>query len=279
MLQLNSVASRSLFVGVVVFIALFLLFPIYWMIVTALKPEPEIFVRMPTLLPLMPTLENFTRVLTRTNLSVFLKNSFVTAGGSALVTTLLSALAAYGFAKFTFALRRPLMLLMISAQMFPFAVLLISLYPMLKSAELLDTRFGLILSYIVFALPTGIYMLYTFFARIPSDLIEAARIDGASEIAILRRIVLPLSLPGLIAVAVYAFMWAWNDLFYALTIMTSNELRTVGPGLLLEFFGEMQQDWGGAMAASLLASMPVVLIFAFLQRFFVEGLTAGAVKA
>ncbi len=279
MLQLNSVASRSLFAGVVVFIALFLLFPIYWMIVTALKPEPEIFVRMPTLLPLMPTLENFTRVLTRTNLSVFLKNSFVTAGGSALVTTLLSALAAYGFAKFTFALRRPLMLLMISAQMFPFAVLLISLYPMLKSAELLDTRLGLILSYIVFALPTGIYMLYTFFARIPSDLIEAARIDGASELAILRRIVLPLSLPGLIAVAVYAFMWAWNDLFYALTIMTSNELRTVGPGLLLEFFGEMQQDWGGAMAASLLASLPVVLIFAFLQRFFVEGLTAGAVKA
>jgi len=208
-----------------------------------------------------------------------LKNSFVTAGGSAVVTTLLSALAAYGFAKFTFALRRPLMLLMISAQMFPFAVLLISLYPMLKSAELLDTRFGLILSYIVFALPTGIYMLYTFFARIPSDLIEAARIDGASELAILRRIVLPLSLPGLIAVAVYAFMWAWNDLFYALTIMTSNELRTVGPGLLLEFFGEMQQDWGGAMAASLLASLPVVLIFAFLQRFFVEGLTAGAVKA
>jgi multiple sugar transport system permease protein len=122
-------------------------------------------------------------------------------------------------------------------------------------------------------------MLYTFFARIPSDLIEAARIDGASEIEILRRIVLPLSLPGLIAVAVYAFMWAWNDLFYALTIMTSNELRTVGPGLLLEFFGEMQQDWGGAMAASLLASMPVVLVFALLQRFFVEGLTAGAVKA
>lgn len=279
MLQLHSVAGRSIFAGVVVFFVLFLLFPIYWMIVTSLKPEPEIFVRQPTLWPLVPTLGNFARVLTGTNLPLFLKNSLITAGGSAVLTTLLATLAAYGFAKFSFALRRPLMLLMISAQMFPFAVLLISLYPMLKSAGMLDTRFGLVVSYIVFALPTGVYILYTFFARIPSDLIEAARIDGAGELAILLRIVLPLSLPGLVAVAVYAFMWAWNDLFYALTIMTSNELRTVGPGLLLEFFGEMQQDWGGAMAASLLASLPVVLAFAFLQRFFVEGLTAGAVKA
>jgi multiple sugar transport system permease protein len=279
MLQIHSPAARALFAALVVFFVLFLLFPIYWMIVTALKPEGEIFVRQPALWPAVPTLANFERVLTRTNLVRFLKNSVVTAGGSAILTTLLAALAAYGFAKFTFALRRPLMLLMISAQMFPFAVLLISLYPMLKEAGLLNTRLGLVISYIVFALPTGVYMLYTFFARIPSDLIEAARIDGASEIEILRRIVLPLSLPGLIAVAVYAFMWAWNDLFYALTIMTSNELRTVGPGLLLEFFGEMQQDWGGAMAASLLASMPVVLVFALLQRFFVEGLTAGAVKA
>ena len=279
MLQLNSVTERSVFAGVIVFFVLFLLFPIYWMAITSLKPEPEIFVRRPTLWPLVPTIDNFVRVLTKTHLTVFLKNSLITAGGSAALTTLLAALAAYGFAKFSFVLRRPLMLLMISAQMFPFAVLLISLYPMLKSADLLDSRLGLIVSYIVFALPTGVYMLYTYFARIPTDLIEAARIDGASELAILGRIVLPLSLPGLIAVAVYAFMWAWNDLFYALTIMTSNELRTVGPGLLLEFFGEMQQDWGGAMAASLLASMPVVLAFALLQRYFVEGLTAGALKA
>src|SRR5262245_33703223 len=279
MLQLGSVASRSVFAGLVVAFVVFLLFPILWMIVTALKPEAEIFVRQPTLLPIAPTLENLQRVLTRTHLPIFLKNSLITAGGSAALTTVLAALAAYGFAKFSFALRRPLMLLMISAQMFPFAVLLISLYPMLKSAELLDTRFGLVLSYIVFALPTGVYMLYTFFARIPSDLIEAARIDGASELTILTRVVAPLSLPGLIAVAVYAFMWAWNDLFYALTIVTSNELRTVGPGLLLEFFGEMQQDWGGAMAASLLASLPVVLAFALMQRWFVEGLTAGAIKA
>jgi multiple sugar transport system permease protein len=279
MLQLGSVASRSVFAGLVVAFVVFLLFPILWMIVTALKPEAEIFVRQPTLLPIAPTLENLQRVLTRTHLPIFLKNSLITAGGSAALTTLLAALAAYGFAKFSFALRRPLMLLMISAQMFPFAVLLISLYPMLKSAGLLDTRLGLVVSYIVFALPTGVYMLYTFFARIPSDLIEAARIDGASELTILTRVVAPLSLPGLIAVAVYAFMWAWNDLFYALTIVTTNELRTVGPGLLLEFFGEMQQDWGGAMAASLLASLPVVLAFALMQRYFVEGLTAGAVKA
>jgi len=129
------------------------------------------------------------------------------------------------------------------------------------------------------SLPTGTYMLYAYFAHIPDELLEAARIDGAGEFTVLARVVLPLSFPGLIAVGVYAFMWAWNDLFYSLTIISSKELRTVGPGLLLEFFGEMQQDWGAAMAASFLASAPVVLVFAFLQRFFIQGLTAGAVKA
>ena len=170
------------------------------------------------------------------------------------------------------------MLLLIAAQMFPFAVLLITLYPMLKAAGLLNTLTGLTLSYIVFALPSGIYILFTFFVQSPDELIESARMDGAGELAILRRIILPLALPGLIAVAVYSFMWAWNDLFYSLTIISSKDLRTVGPGLMLEFFGEMQQDWGAAMAASFLASAPVVLLFVFLQRYFIQGLTAGAVK-
>lgn len=268
-----------LFAASVALIASFLLVPILWLVVTAFKVEREIFVTVPVLLPREPTLENFRRVLTSTSLPRYLWNSLVTAGGSAVLTTTLAALAAYGFAKFEFRGRVPLMFGLIAAQMFPFAVILISLYPMLQSAGLLNTRLGLVLSYIVFALPSGTYILFAFFKSLPSELIEAARIDGASEPAILARVVLPMAIPGLVAVAVYSFMWAWNDLFYALTIITSPDLRTVGPGLLLEFFGEMQQDWGGAMAASALASLPVVILFALLQRFFVQGLTAGAVKA
>lgn len=279
MLQLTTPLSKVLFATAVALIASFLLVPILWLAVTAFKAEREIFVAIPRLLPQEPTLANFARVLSNTDLPRYLWNSLLTAGGSAVLTTTLAALAAYGFAKFTFPARIQLMFLLIAAQMFPFAVVLISLYPMLQELGLLNTRLGLVLSYIVFALPSGTYILFAFFSRLPSELIEAARIDGASELGILVRVVLPMAVPGLVAVAVYSFMWAWNDLFYALTIVTSPDLRTVGPGLLLEFFGEMQQDWGGAMAASVLASLPVVILFAALQRFFVQGLTAGAVKA
>jgi multiple sugar transport system permease protein len=279
MLKLTRLSSQVVFIAVALTIGLFLLFPIVWLITTSIKPDPEIFVKFPSLLPSAPTLAHFERALRASGLVMYLRNSFVTAVGSAVLTTTLAALAAYGFAKFRFTGRQPLMLMLIAAQMFPFAVLLITIYPLLKASGLLNTLTGLTLSYIVFALPSGIYILYTFFAQIPDELLEAARMDGASEFKILRTVVLPLALPGLVAVAVYAFMWAWNDLFYSLTIMSSQNMRTVGPGLMLEFFGEMQQDWGAAMAASFLASMPVVLVFAFLQRYFIQGLTAGAVKS
>jgi multiple sugar transport system permease protein len=279
MLKLTRPSSQAVFAGVATAIAVFLLFPVLWLVLTALKPDAEIFVKLPALLPSSPTLAHFEQALKAAGLATYLRNSLLTATGSAILTTVLAALAAYGFAKFRFRARQPLMLALIAAQMFPFGVLLMTLYPMLKAVGLLDTLTGLTLSYIVFALPTGTYMLYAYFAHIPDELLEAARIDGAGELTVLARVVLPLSFPGLIAVGVYAFMWAWNDLFYSLTIISSKELRTVGPGLLLEFFGEMQQDWGAAMAASFLASAPVVLVFAFLQRYFIQGLTAGAVKA
>ena len=171
------------------------------------------------------------------------------------------------------------MFLMLSAQMFPFAMMLISLYPLLQWAGLLNTRVGLIVAYIILALPSGTYMLYSYFVNIPTEIIEAARADGAGELYILHRIVLPLAMPALITVGLYSFMWAWNDLLFSLTLITEPQLRTVGPGLLLNYMGESRNDWGGAMAASIVTSLPVVIGFAFLQRFFIQGLTAGAVKS
>jgi multiple sugar transport system permease protein len=278
MIDFTSRTARIVFALTFVALAAFLGFPVFWMVSTAFKPTAEVFVRFPTLLPDAPTLANFRGVLGQGELPVWLMNSLLTAGGAALLTTVLATLAAHSFARFRYRGRKPLMALMISAQMFPFAVLLISLYPLLQAAGLLDTRFGLTIAYIVFALPTGTYMLFSYFVRLPEELMEAARIDGASEIMILIRVVLPVSVPGLVTVALYAFMWAWNDLLYAMTLVTSPELRTVGPGLLMSQLGEMRQDWGAAMAASLVASLPVVLAFALVQRWFVQGLTAGAVK-
>jgi multiple sugar transport system permease protein len=279
MLILATPLARAVFAATLVVFGAFLFFPLFWMLSTSFKPEAEIFVRMPTLLPSAPTLANYANALTRGDLLLYLRNSLLTATGGALLTVILGMYAAYGFAKFRYRGRTALMYLMLSAQMFPFAVLLISIYPLLQSVGLLDTRTGLVIAYIVLALPSGTYMLYSYFVSIPSEIIEAARADGAGELFIFHRIVLPLAVPGLVTVGLYAFMWAWNDLLFALTLVTSADKRTVGPGLLLSHLGEMRNDWGAAMAASILSSLPVVIVFGFLQRFFIQGLTAGAVKS
>lgn len=279
MFQIRTLGEKLIFWALLAALSLFIFFPIFWMTSTAFKPEGEVFLWMPTLLPSKPTLENFVKALTEENLPTYLKNSFITAGSSAILTMLLAAYAGFSFAKYRYTGQRHLMFLLLSAQMFPFAVLLITLYPMLNHWGLTDTYFGLILSYIVFALPSGTFIMYTYFHNLPTELLEAARVDGASDFRILHTIIFPLSLPALITVALYAFMWAWNDLLYSLTLTTSREMRTLGPGLLLTYLGEFRNDWGGAMAASILSSLPIIVIFTLLQRYFIQGLTAGAVKS
>ena len=276
--DLSSPVARVVFWGMVVMFIAFLLGPVFWMLSTSLKPNTEIFVQFPSIFPHAPTLNSYFRATASDGILTYLLNSSLTAGGSALVTTALAATAAYGFAKFKFLGRRPLMLGMIAAQMLPFGLILIGLYPVLETLKLLNTRVGLSLGYIVFALPPGIYIMYTFFIRIPNELLESARIDGASEFVVLTKIVLPLTVPALVSVWLYSLMWAWNDLLYALTLVSSEGLRTIGPGLLLRFFGEMQQDWGAAMAASIIASVPIVVVFGLLQRWFLQGLTVGSLK-
>ena len=279
MLHLHTPVQRTVFWLAFALIAAFLFLPLVWMVMTSLKPESEIFIRFPTLWPDAPTLHSYVALFSRGEMAEQLKNSLITAGGGALLTVALATYAAYSFAKFRYRGRKPLMFLMLSAQMFPFAMMLISLYPMLQWAGLLNTRLGLVIAYIILALPSGTYMLYSYFVNIPTEIIEAARADGAGELYILHRIVLPLAMPALVTVGLYSFMWAWNDLLFSLTLVTAPELRTVGPGLLLNYLGESRSDWGGAMAASIVISLPVVIGFAFLQRFFIQGLTAGAVKS
>ena len=279
MLKLLTWRARVVFWAAFVVLASFLFLPLLWMGITSLKPESEVFVRIPTLLPQAATWVNYANLFSRGDMLLQLRNSLITAGGGAILTVVLATYAAYSFAKFRYRGRKPLMFLMLSAQMFPFAMMLISLYPLLQWAGLLNTHLGLILAYIILALPSGTYMLYSYFVNIPTEIIEAARADGAGELFILHRIVLPLAMPALVTVGLYPFMWAWNDLLFSLTLITKPELRTVGPGLLLNYIGESKSDWGGAMAASIVSSLPVVVGFAFLQRFFIQGLTAGAVKS
>ena len=278
MFDLSSLTARTIFALCAVAIGFFLFFPIYWLAISAFKGNAELYRIVPTLWPHAPTLDNFETAITRGKLLLHLKNSLIVSGSAAAINSLLAMYAGYSFAKFQYPGRRAIMLLLLSAQVFPFGLLLISLYPMMTDLGLIDTRPGLVLSYIVFALPVSTYMLYSYFSQVPSELIEAARADGASELRIFHTIVLPVSIPAVVTVFLYGFMWSWNDLLYAMTLIVSEDKRTVGPGLLLSYLNETNADWGGAMAASLVASLPIVLAFGFLQRWFIQGVTAGSVK-
>jgi multiple sugar transport system permease protein len=278
MLDLSSRLSRFVFGGLAIIIGLFLFFPIYWLTISAFKPDAELYQIIPTLYPHDPVLTHFVAAFGRGNLIQHLKNSLLVSCAAAALNTLLAIYAGYSFAKFRYRGRRLVMVFLLSAQVFPFGLLLISLYPVITAMGLIDSLPGLTLSYIVFALPVSTYMFYSYFSQVPSEIIEAARADGAGELRILHTIILPVSIPAVVTVFLYGFMWSWNDLLYAMTLIISEDKRTVGPAMLLTYLNEVNSDWGGAMAASLVASAPIIVAFAFLQRWFIQGVTAGSLK-
>lgn len=277
MLDLSTPSAKLGFAAFALLIGFFLFFPVYWLVISSVKPNAELYLTRPTLYPHAFTLDHYRKAFAGA-LPLQLANTLFVSLSSALMNATLALYAGYSFAKYRYFGRKPIMLFMLSAQMFPFGLLLITLYPTFTSWGLLDTRGGLIISYIVFALPVATYMLYSYFSQIPNELIEAARADGAGDLRIFHTIVLPISIAPVVTVFLYSFMWSWNDLLYSLTLIVSEEKRTIGPGLLLTYLNDSQADWGGAMAGSLVASLPVIAGFVALQRFFIQGVTAGAVK-
>lgn len=256
----------------------FLFLPILWLIRTGLTPLDELFSADFTWLPSVPTLDNFAFALAETDLPRFLLNSLLVAGVSAIVSTALASYAAYGLTVFRFRLSRSIMTVFLLAHVFPVALILVSLFPLMASAKLLNSYVGLGIGYVMLSLPSALYIMHGFMLNFPTELVEAARIDGAGEFRTFHSVVIPVMRPALIAVFVFAFMWGWNDLLFSITLISSQDLRTLGPGLLTTYLGQFRNNWGGIMAASIIASLPVVVLFIWLQKYFVRGITAGAVK-
>ncbi len=148
----------------------------------------------------------------------------------------------------------------------------------MQNLGLLDTYWALLISYVVFTLPVGTWTLKSYFDQIPDALIESAKLDGASSLKIMFRIIFPISVPGMISIAIYGIVWSWNDLLYSMTLVTDQSSRTLASGLVMTFLGEASTNWGAMMAASVVSAIPVTIIFVFLQRYFIQGLTSGAVK-
>lgn len=255
-----------------------LLFPIFWMVKISITPKAEIFVLPPNWFTFTPSFDGYLGLAENTGFFTFFFNSVIIGFGTMAVCLIAGILAAYSFSRFEYRGKNILMMITLSAQMFPWALLLISIYILFSRLGLLDNRLGVMLAHSTFALPMTTWMIKGYFDTIPIDLEESAYIDGCSRMRTLWNIILPITTPGIAAAAIYVFIFSWNDYIFGLTLTLSDRVRTLAPGIALSFIGENEYHWNQMMAAAITVSFPVILAFLFLQKAFVRGLTAGAVK-
>lgn len=265
-------------IALVILIVAFAIFPIVWTFLVSLKPEEDIVTATMSYIPRRVTFENYVAIWTRSNFPTLITNSIVTTSITVTLCTVAGTLASYAVSRFRFPGRRELMMFYLVVRMFPAVMIIIPLFIIMRSVGLLDSRLGLALAYASFLLPVFIWMMKGFFEAVPPDLEDAARIDGASRLGAMIRVVLPLVVGGLVATAVFIAIGAWNEFLFALMLTTSTGSRTWPVGLQL-MVGEFQLPWGSLAAGGIISILPVMILFAIVQRAMVRGLTAGAVKS
>jgi ABC-type glycerol-3-phosphate transport system permease component len=271
-------AARNSFlaIGSVVLVVV-CLFPFAWMALSSIKSLGELYTVPPHWWPDAPTLANYAKVLFESNIPRYFLNSVIISVGSTGLALILAVFASYGFARFNFRGKPFWQAFVLVGQLLPTAAIIVPLFITLRWLGLVNTYWGLILVYMIITLPLSVWMLTSYFKAIPHELEEAAIIDGSSRLGVLFRITLPLSLPGLVAVVVYAFVTTWNEFIFALCFATDSSVKTLPIGLA-EFSTEFNTDWGGVMAASMVMTVPIAALFLLFQRLFVGGMTAGATK-
>jgi multiple sugar transport system permease protein len=255
----------------------FAMFPLYWLLKVALTPNELLYGEGIRLWPSRTSLEHFRYVLAHSEFPLFFRNSLVVSGITAVLATLVSSACGYGLSRFEFRGKGALVALMLITQMFPLVMLIAPMFRLLTPLGLTNSLTGLVIVYTAFNAPFATFLMQSFFDAIPRDLEEAAMIDGATRFGAYRRIILPLTLPGLAATAGFVFTAAWSELLFALMLNSSARASTFPVGLL-SFVSKFSVDFGQMMAAGVLALIPACLFFLLIQRFLVRGLTAGAVK-
>jgi N,N'-diacetylchitobiose transport system permease protein len=254
-----------------------MVFPVYWMVATALKQRAHILSSVPQFIPWPMSLENFRRALDKPDFWIFVRNSLTVTLSSVILSLVISLFAAIAIARFRFAGRKVLLAILVLVQMVPAAAMVIPVYLMLRSINALDFVPGLILTYMTFVLPFTIWTLRGFVDGIPVELEEAALVDGCGRFQMYVRVLLPLLMPGIIATSIFAFVNAWDDYIFAYVIMKSQSNYTL-PVWLVSFKTSESVDYGAMIAASTIFSIPVLVFFLLVQRRLVGGMTSGAVK-
>lgn len=256
---------------------LFALFPLYWLVKIAVTPDKLLYTEGIRLWPSSTTLANFGFVLLQSDFPTFFVNSVVVSLGTALGVTIVASGAGYAFSRFHFPGKYIVVFILLLTQMFPLVMLIAPIYRLMTPLGLTDNLVGLIITYTAFNVPFATFLMQSFFDGIPKELEESAMIDGCTRFQALRRVIFPLTLPGMGATLGFVFTAAWSELLFALMLINSEEKMTFAVGLLT-FVSKFSVDWGQMMAAGVLALIPACIFFAFIQRYLVQGLTAGALK-
>ena len=267
-------AVAYLFLGLLL---LFVLFPFYWMTVTSFKTEDQMRSLVSMFWPSPFVVENYTQLLTKTDFAIWYRNSAFVAVSSTFVATAIGTIGAYALARLRFLGRAFLSSATLITYLVPPSILFIPLYAQIRTMGLADSLAGLIAAYPSFTVPFVTWLLMGYFGSIPEELEEAAMIDGATRFGAFRRIILPLAAPGVLAASLFAFTQAWNEFLYALVFISDVKQRTLPVGLSTFITGDVY-GWGYLMAGAVLTTLPVILVYTYLQRYMVEGLTAGSVK-
>jgi multiple sugar transport system permease protein len=250
--------------------------PLLWQMLTSLKPDAEL-TRLPPLLPAQPTLSHYAAIITGASFLRVIVNSAVVASLSTLLSIVVGSLAAFGLAKLDMRAKGFILLFVLSASMFPPIATVSPLYLIIRGLGLRDTWWALIMTYTTFSLPLSIWVLTHFFREIPDEIYRASRVDGCGPFQAFRKIMLPLAAPGIFTAAILVFIFSWNEFLFALTFTATTSSRTIPVAIAL-FPGLHEVPWGDIAAASIIVTIPLVVLVFFFQRRIIEGLTAGAVK-
>jgi len=274
---LRNLVVKCILLTLLVILILWAVLPFLWMVSTAFKTTEETYTSPPLWIPHHPTIKNFLYIVKRGAFLTYFRNSVIVAVSTTVISIILSSLAGYSFSRFKFFGGHSLLLLFLITQMFPGALLIIPLFQIIKFLKLLNTLYALVLSHITFSLPLCTWLMKGFFDQIPRELEEAAMIDGCSRISAMIYVIFPLALPGIIAASIFSFIGSWDEFIFALTFTSSDEVRTLPIGLQ-RFIGSYEIYWNHLGAASVLTTIPVIILFLFIQKYMVKGLTAGSVK-
>ena len=270
--------STSFSLGRAVFLlilsALFL-FPVLWIVLSAFKPQSELFTYPLTILPKAPSFGNFIDAFARGDFPLYFRNTaFVTVTATA-ITILVNVMAGYALSKYWFRGRDLIFFIMIATLMIPLQVIMIPIFLLLRDLGLLNSLWGIIIP--PAATPTGIFLARQYLLTVPDSLIEAARIDGGGEFFIFVRIILPLAKPIIATIAIFSFMWRWNDFLWPLIVISNKKVMTVQLALA-NFVGQFQISWASLLAMTTITMIPMIVVFIFFQKYFIRGITAGGVK-